>query len=168
MDVTQQLLDKARAIQCLILDVDGILTDGRLYYSDQGETLKTFHVHDGQGIKNLQNAGISVAIISSRNSQMVAKRAEELGIHTVFQGIHDKLSAFKELQNSIALPSTHYAYMGDDLVDLPVMQEVGLSFTVPNAIAAVKKAADWTTEQPGGFGAVREVADFILESQIHA
>lgn len=157
------LRDKARRIKLLILDVDGVLTDGRLWYTADGETLKAFHVHDGLGIKRLQQVGIEVALISSRENQAVSRRANELGIRHVFQGQHDKRIPFEQLLSQLKLSETEVAYAGDDLPDLPLMQRVGLAIAVANAVPTIQAQAHWKTEKSGGEGAVREICDFILE-----
>jgi 3-deoxy-D-manno-octulosonate 8-phosphate phosphatase (KDO 8-P phosphatase) len=149
-------------IQCLILDVDGVLTDGGIWLTAQGEELKRFHVHDGVGIKRIQNAGITVAVISGRSSGSVSARMAELNVRHVYQGCADKLSVFNKLINELKIKPTEVAYIGDDLPDLPVMQIVGLGIAVANACPEVKAAAHWLTEKNGGFGAVREACDKIL------
>lgn len=158
------LQDKVRFIKLLILDVDGILTDGRLWYAADGEALKVFHMHDGLGIKQLLQAGIHVAIITSRENKAVSSRATELGIRYVFQGQSDKMVPFKQLLSQLKLSENEVAYMGDDLPDLPVMKCASLAITVPNAVSAVQAQAHWKTKKLGGEGAVREVCDFILHA----
>lgn len=159
------LIAKARKIRLLILDVDGVLTDGRLYFDSQGECLKAFHVHDGLGIKRLRAAGIETAIITARESQPVALRAEQLGIIHLFQAQHDKLAAYEELKTLLLLQDENIAYCGDDLPDLEPLQKVGLSIAPQNAVPAIKAIVDWVTPLAGGEGAVREIADFILKAQ---
>ena len=158
------LQDKVCFIKLLILDVDGILTDGRLWYAQNGEALKVFHVHDGLGIRQLLRAGIHVAIITSCENKAVSSRATELGIQYVFQGQRDKMLPFRQLLSQLKMSESEVAYMGDDLPDLPVMQCVRLAITVPNAISAVQAKAHWKTKKLGGEGAVREVCDFILHA----
>ncbi|QTS84127.1 KdsC family phosphatase [Coxiella endosymbiont of Amblyomma nuttalli] len=158
----ESLQDKIRFIKLLILDVDGILTDGRLWYTANGEILKAFHVHDGLGIKQLLQAGIHVAIITSCKNKAVSFRATKLGIQYVFQGKCDKLLPFKQLLSHLKLSENEVAYMGDDLSDLPIMQCVRLAITVPNAVSIVQAKAHWKTKKSGGEGAVREVCDCIL------
>lgn len=159
------IIENAAKIRCLILDVDGVLTDGRLYFNEQGEVVKVFHAQDGLGIKLLQQAGITVAIISGRNSPIVQKRAEELAIAHIYQGQENKLPALEQLMMKLGLTDEQFAYVGDDLPDLPLIQRVGLGIAVANAVAAVKKHALWQTQRSGGDGAVREVCDFLLEAQ---
>jgi 3-deoxy-D-manno-octulosonate 8-phosphate phosphatase (KDO 8-P phosphatase) len=154
-----------RAIRLLVLDVDGVLTDGRLYYGSRGEALKVFHVHDGHGIVELQRAGIAVAVISGRRSPMVSARCRELGVRHVFQGVSDKLTVLQKLLKRLKLTAAESACVGDDLPDLPLMERVGLSFAVADAVAAVRRRADRTTRARGGRGAVREVCEHLLRSQ---
>lgn len=152
-------------IKLLILDVDGVLTDGTIWLSAQGEELKRFHIHDGLGLKRIQNAGIIVAIISGRSSKSVSARMAELNIHHVYQGCADKVSVFEKLINELGIKPQEVAYMGDDLPDLPVMRLVGLSIAVANACPEVKNIAHWQTQKEGGMGAVREICDRLLQSE---
>jgi len=154
---------KFRRIKLLILDVDGVLTDGKIWLTPDGNEMKSFHAHDGMGIKNLQKTGIPVAVISSRNSSIVTKRMHELGVTHIYQGQTTKLSAFEELVSLLNIPKDAIAYVGDDLVDLPVMEQVGLSIAVANAVTSVKEQADWQTQTMGGHGAVREVCDRLIQ-----
>jgi 3-deoxy-D-manno-octulosonate 8-phosphate phosphatase (KDO 8-P phosphatase) len=158
-------LARAINIQCLVLDVDGVLTDGRLYYGEQGEIIKTFYVQDGLGIKLAQQAGITVAIISGRNSAIVQKRAAELNINHVYQGNDDKLPILDQLLTKLTLNYSQCAVIGDDLPDLPMIERVGLGIAVPNAVEAVKQQATWQTQREGGAGAVREVCDLLLAAR---
>ena len=164
---TPEVLAAAQKIKAVILDVDGVLTDGKLYYGNKGEELKTFNTQDGLGIKLLQRAGIKVGIITARNSPVVSRRATELGIDYLIQGREDKLIALKELLSDHALATslTEIAYMGDDLPDLPAIRKVGLGMTVANASTTVAQYADWQSSFPGGSGAVREAAELILSAQ---
>lgn len=159
------ITEKFRRIQLLILDVDGVLTDGKIWLTPDGSEMKSFHTHDGMGIKNLQNAGIPVAIISSRNSAIVTARMQELGVRHIYQGQTQKIVAFEELLSQLNISKDAVAYVGDDLPDLPVMKQVGLSIAVANAVTQVKQQSDWQTQQTGGHGAVREVCDMILHEQ---
>jgi 3-deoxy-D-manno-octulosonate 8-phosphate phosphatase (KDO 8-P phosphatase) len=149
-------------IRLLVLDVDGVLTDGRLYFGPRGETLKVFHVRDGHGIVQLRRAGLEVAVISGRRSPMVTARCRELGIRHVHQGSADKLAVFTRLCARLRLTPAACACVGDDLPDLPLMQAVALSFAVADAHPAVRRAAAHVTRLPGGAGAVREVCDRLL------
>jgi 3-deoxy-D-manno-octulosonate 8-phosphate phosphatase (KDO 8-P phosphatase) len=155
------------AIRLLVLDVDGVLTDGRLYFGPRGEALKVFHVRDGYGIKELRRAGVAVAIISGRRSSMVRTRCRELGIAHLYQGAQDKLAVFKRLCARLRLPPSACACVGDDVPDLPLMRRVALSFAVADAHRAVRRAADVVTRLPGGGGAVREVCDRLIARNGH-
>jgi len=157
-----ELLKKFRSVKLLVLVIDGVLTDGKLYYSAEGESLKVFHVLDGAGIKLLQKNNIPVAVISARNSKAAETRLTELGVEYLYQGQSDKMPAFIELCEKLGLNPKEVAYMGDDLADLPIMKQVGLRITVPNAVAIIKQEADYQTTRSGGLGAVREVCDLIL------
>jgi 3-deoxy-D-manno-octulosonate 8-phosphate phosphatase (KDO 8-P phosphatase) len=150
------------AIRLLILDVDGVLTDGRLYFGARGETLKVFHARDGYGLVQLQRAGLRVAIISARRSPMMAVRCRELGVRHLYQGVADKLGVFARLCARLQLPPAACACVGDDLPDLPLMRAAGLSFAVADAHREVRRAANIVTRLPGGHGAVREVCDRLL------
>jgi 3-deoxy-D-manno-octulosonate 8-phosphate phosphatase (KDO 8-P phosphatase) len=152
----------AHAISLLVLDVDGVLTDGRLYFGARGEALKVFHVHDGLGIVQLQRAGVRVAVISGRRSPSVAARCRELGVRHVQQGVADKLAALTRLCARLRLRPSACACVGDDLPDVAVMRAVALSFAVADAHPQVRRAADLVTRRRGGHGAVREVCDHLL------
>ena len=162
---TERAIKVASKIRLLALDVDGILTDGRLYFSSNGEELKTFHSLDGHGIKMLQKRKIEVAIITGRTSTILEQRAAELDIVSVYQGVEDKLRSLNAILENQSYSIDEVAYAGDDLPDLIALQAVGLSFSVPNAHPTVKAAVDLITSLNGGSGAVREISDFILESQ---
>lgn len=158
-------LQRAAKVKLMIFDVDGVLTDGSLHYGPDGEALKTFNVLDGQGIKLLQQAGIATAIISARQSALVAKRAADLGIAHLRQGIHDKKAAFLELLAQLQLSGEQCGFIGDDVIDLPVLARVGFAASVPAAHPEVKARVHHVTEAGGGRGAVREICDFILKAQ---
>lgn len=148
-----------------MLDVDGVLTDGRLFYGPRGEALKVFDVKDGYGIKRLIDIGVQVAIISGRNSPHVRQRARDLGIRHVFQGINDKLPVFEKLSQRLGIPPERCACVGDDRPDVPVMRAVGLAFAVFDAHPAALKAADMVTPNLGGRGAVRNVCDLLVAAR---
>jgi 3-deoxy-D-manno-octulosonate 8-phosphate phosphatase (KDO 8-P phosphatase) len=150
------------AIRLLVLDVDGVLTDGRLYFGPRGEALKVFHVRDGNGMVQLRRTGVVVVVISGRRSPMVAVRCRELGVQHVYQGVRDKLAVLRRLCTRLKVPLTACAAVGDDLPDLPVLCAVGLSFAVADAHVEVRRAARFLTTLPGGQGAVREVCDELL------
>jgi 3-deoxy-D-manno-octulosonate 8-phosphate phosphatase (KDO 8-P phosphatase) len=155
----------AASIRLLVLDVDGVLTDGRLYFGPRGEMLKAFHVRDGFGIKQLSRVGIDIAVISGRNSQAVGRRCRELGIEKVFQGAEEKLVVFKRLCADLDLSASVCACIGDDSPDVPVMQEVGLAFAVADAHSDARNVAHYVTSLPGGQGAVREVCDRLVAAR---
>ncbi|MEX0618786.1 MAG: HAD-IIIA family hydrolase [Pseudohongiellaceae bacterium] len=162
---TQEITRLAAGLSLLVLDVDGVLTDGKLYYGSTGEEIKAFHILDGHGIKLLQAAGVRVAIITGRKSEPVARRAAEMGVELVFQGREDKLAALQELLQSLQIDASATAYVGDDLLDLPALRAAGIGITVPNGHKQVREAADLETDTEGGSGAVREVCDFLLETR---
>lgn len=155
----------ARAVRLAVFDVDGIMTDGRLYYSERGEELKVFDVRDGHGLKMLQESGVRLALITSRSSRAVALRAQNLGIERVYQGVANKLTTFQELLAELRLEPDAVSFMGDDFVDLPVMRCCGLACTVPEAPQEVRDVAHYVTRAGGGRGAVREACELILRAQ---
>lgn len=159
------VLARARRIRLLILDVDGVLTNGQLYFSEHGETIKAFNTLDGQGIKLLQEQGIDVAIISGRKSAALALRASALGITRIAQGREDKFIALQELLAEQPLALEQIACVGDDLPDLLIMTRVGLALTVPNGHQAAHQIAHACTVRRGGDGAVRDACDFLLHAQ---
>lgn len=156
---------RASRLQLMIFDVDGILTDGSLHYGPDGEAIKTFNVLDGHGIKLLQQAGIATAIISARQSALVAKRAADLGIRHLFQGVHDKRAAFEHLLTHTGITAEEAGFVGDDVIDLPILLRVGFAASVPNAHAEVRSRVHYVTQATGGRGAARELCDFILRAQ---
>lgn len=159
------LHDTLAAIRLVIFDVDGVLTDGRLYFDNQGGEYKAFHSRDGHGMKLLQQAGVPIAIITGRQSALVAKRMDDLGITHVYQGNHDKLPVFEQLLSKLDIDPRHICYVGDDILDLPVMTRVGLAVAVADAHPATKAHADYITQAAGGQGAAREICDLILSAQ---
>lgn len=159
------ILNKARSIRLLALDVDGVLTDGKLYFSATGDELKAFNILDGHGIKLLRNAGIEVALITGRNSPLTARRAKDLGIVYLLQGREDKKEALLELCTTLSVHLNQVAYVGDDLPDLGAIRACGLGICVANAHESLKQHADYCTTLKGGEGAVREVCDLILTGQ---
>ena len=160
-----RVLERARRIRLLALDVDGVLTDGRLYLSPAGEELKVFHVRDGSGLVAVQRAGIAVAIVSGRDSAAVTRRAVELGIRHVRQGVADKGMELDRLLAELAIDPAATACVGDDTPDLPMLRRAGLAIAVADAHPALAEAAHWTTAAPGGRGAVREVCDLLLSAR---
>lgn len=161
----ESLIEKARKIEFLLLDVDGILTDGKIFIDSYGNELKTFHIHDGHGIFLLKKSGIGVGIISGRSSRSVDYRARELSITEVYQGIKDKVSVYKLITGKYKLSDEQVAFMGDDLIDLPLLRIVGFSATAADAVREVREAVDLISDKMGGGGAVREVTDFILKAK---
>ncbi len=165
LENTGLLREKAKNIKLLILDVDGVLTDGRLFFDNAGNEYKSFHARDGHGIKLLRQTGVEIAVISGRKSNTVALRMKNLGITHVYQGHENKIAAFNEVIEKVGVTPEQVAHLGDDLLDLPIMVRVGLAIAVSDANFAVKQHADWCTATPGGLGAVREVCDFIMQAQ---
>ncbi len=155
----------ARQVRLLIVDVDGVLTDGGLYFDDRGEEIKRFNSLDGQGIRMALGGGIEIAVITGRQSNIVEHRMRDLGVSHVYQGSRDKLPVFERLLRDTGLEAAQAAYVGDDLPDLPIMRRVGFAIAVQNAHGFVKQHCNWVTSACGGAGAVREVTDFILHSQ---
>ncbi|MGH8441571.1 MAG: KdsC family phosphatase [Nevskiaceae bacterium] len=156
---------RARRVRCLFLDIDGVLTDGKLYIGPDGEELKTNFVRDGLGIKRLLAAGIEIAVISGRPSEAMRKRLGFLGVKHVMLDHEDKLPAYEQICAKLGLTDADCAAMGDDVPDLPVMERVSLALTVADAHPVVLKAAHWVSRFPGGLGAVREASDLILAAQ---
>ncbi len=157
--------ERARRLQLMVFDVDGVLTDGSLYIADSGEETKTFNVRDGHGIKMLRESGVAVAILSSRRSQAVEARARDLGIELLRQGAADKAAAFEQMLQGLRLQAEAAGYMGDDLVDLPVLLRCGFAATVPDAPQALLSRAHYVTRAGGGRGAAREVCEFVMRAQ---
>ena len=157
--------ERARQIRLVIFDVDGVLTDGSLFLGDDGQEYKAFHSRDGHGMKLLQETGVILAIITGRASEVVRLRMEGLGIKHVFQGLQDKLPAYEELKRTLGLEDAQVAYVGDDVVDLPVLRRVGLAIAVQDAHPLVQQHAHWQTRSPGGRGAARDVCELIMEAQ---
>jgi len=157
--------EKAQHIKLLILDVDGVLTDGRVIYTDSGEEIKFFNAQDGHGIKLLVRAGIDVAIVTGRSSKAVLFRAENLGITMVYQKALNKLDAYEDILKRKNLTDTQIGVVGDDLPDLPMLRRCGLSCAVPNSVSEVLGTVDYVTRNRGGTGAVREVCELLLKAQ---
>lgn len=164
-DVANSVLTKAKQIKLLICDVDGVFSDGRIYLGNDGEELKAFHTKDGFGIKALVASGIDVAIITGRNSTIVKNRMQALNVAHIIQGKEDKLPALMALSQELAIALNEIAYIGDDIPDLKCIEKIGLGIGVSDAHPSVLQAADYITFTPGGFGAVRETCDLIMQSQ---
>lgn len=165
LNVNADAIARAARIRLMIFDVDGILTDGSLYFGPEGEFIKSFNVLDGHGIKLLQQSGVAVAIISARKSPIVARRAEDLGITEVRQGVHDKRLAFEQLLSQNAMSADLCGFVGDDIIDLPVLTRAGFAASVPNGHPEVRTRVHYVTQAQGGRGAAREICDFILRAQ---
>ncbi|MCU7797622.1 MAG: 3-deoxy-manno-octulosonate-8-phosphatase KdsC [Candidatus Thiodiazotropha sp. (ex Semelilucina semeliformis)] len=161
----QDIQDKAQEIKLVVFDVDGVLTDGSLYLGDDGQEYKAFNSRDGHGMKMLQHSGVIIGIITGRTSEVVRIRMESLGVEHVYQGKLEKLPAFKALCNKLDLQASQVAYVGDDVVDLPIMRRVGLAIAVNDAHPLVKQHAHWLTPNAGGRGAGRDVCEMIMEAQ---
>ncbi len=159
------VLEKAKQIKLIIFDVDGVLTDGSLFIGDDGQEYKAFNSRDGHGMKMLQRSGVDIAIITGRTSEVVKHRVKDLGIKYVYQGQLDKVIAMKDLLSTLKLEPDVVAYVGDDVVDLPVMLKIGLAIAVQNAHKLVKMHSHWITPSEGGKGAAREICELIMEAQ---
>ncbi|MDY6848343.1 MAG: KdsC family phosphatase [Geoalkalibacter sp.] len=155
---------RCRKIRLLLLDVDGVMTDGRIIYDNNGLESKAFNVKDGHGLKLLQRAGVRVGIITGRQSQVVRRRADELGIEIVRQGAKNKIVPYREVLSQLGLDDSEVAYIGDDLVDLPILRRVGFAVAVGDAVGEIKPFVHYVTRADGGRGAVREVCDLILKN----
>ena len=164
-EVTPEILARAKKIKVMVFDVDGVLTNGGLMLGDDGLEYKTFHSHDGLGMKMLKASGVQMAIISGRTSNVVTKRAENTGIEHVYHGVHDKFSAFDNLAKKLGLSHDELGFMGDDVIDIGPMRRAGLAVAVPTAWAPVFDYAHYVTKHQAGFGAVREVCELIMQSQ---
>ena len=163
--LTDDLIARARKVKLLLMDCDGVLTDGRLYFTEKGEEMKVFHVRDGQGLVLWHNAGFSSGIISGRSLSLVEVRTRELGIEYVREKSEDKLRDFQSVLRSSQLSSEETAFIGDDLPDIVLMKQVGLAVAVADAVPETKSAAHFITSLRGGCGAVREVTDLILQAK---
>jgi 3-deoxy-D-manno-octulosonate 8-phosphate phosphatase (KDO 8-P phosphatase) len=155
--------ERIKTIKAVFLDVDGVMTDGGLFYGERGESLKRFHVHDGQGIQSMRGQGLQVGIISGRSHPSVSLRAQELGVDPVFQGIGNKLECLQTWLDRVGYDLANIAFMGDDLADVPVLKAVGFAASVPNAVRQAQQASHWISERPGGQGAVRCLADLFRQ-----
>lgn len=159
------ILEKASKVKLVIFDVDGVLTDGSLFLGDDGQEYKAFHSKDGHGMVMLQQSGIAIAIITGRTSNVVETRMKSLGIKHVFQGQKHKLPAYEEIKQQLQLSDDEIAYVGDDVVDLPVMIRVGMAIAVQDAHSLTKEHSHWITPSNGGRGAAREVCEMLMKSQ---
>lgn len=162
-----QLAERLQRVRLLALDVDGVLTDGRLHFQSDDIEIKAFHTLDGHGLKLLKRVGIEVALITGRDSPIVSRRASTLGISHVHQGVEMKYPVLLELCHRLGITLDQTAYCGDDLPDLEAIRHAGLGISVPGAPAYIRDDADWVTQRPGGHGAVREICDTLLQAQGH-
>jgi 3-deoxy-D-manno-octulosonate 8-phosphate phosphatase (KDO 8-P phosphatase) len=165
MQIDANIAAKAQKIKFLILDVDGVLTDNRLYYSDDGVETKTFYTRDGHGMVMLKKSGVDIGIITGRKSQLVANRCRDLKIEHLYQGVPDKLPSFMDLISKLGLELDEIGYVGDDILDLPILKRVGLSVTPADGEDEVKSRVDYVSKYIGGKGVVREVCEIIMRSQ---
>jgi 3-deoxy-D-manno-octulosonate 8-phosphate phosphatase (KDO 8-P phosphatase) len=161
----QDIQKKAESVRLVVFDVDGVLTDGSLFIGDDGQEYKAFNSKDGHGMKMLQATGVQIAIITGRTSEVVRIRMESLGIQHLYQGKRDKLPAYRELKEATGFDDAQIAYVGDDIVDLPVMTRVGLAIAVQDAHYLAKQHAHWVTPSGGGRGAAREVCELVMDAQ---
>lgn len=163
--ISPAVRERAAAVRLMVFDVDGVLTDGSLYYGESGELFKRFHAHDGHGLRLLLEGGLKVALVTGRSGPIVDRRAAELGIAEVLQGVRDKGAALAELAQRNGVELNQTGFMGDDIIDLPALQRAGFAASVANAPGYIAQAAHWVASQPGGSGAVRECCDLLLASQ---
>jgi len=163
--IRQDIIDRAKRIKLLVIDIDGVMTDGRIIYSIYGDELKFFDVQDGFGLSLLRAAGIPSVIITAKRSRIVSLRARDMRVAKVYQGYLDKLIPFKKVLKSFKVAPEDICFMGDDIIDIPVLKRVGFAVVPPNAVDEAKAAAHYVTSKAGGRGAVREVCDIILKSQ---
>jgi 3-deoxy-D-manno-octulosonate 8-phosphate phosphatase (KDO 8-P phosphatase) len=157
--------ERLKLIKLLILDVDGVLTDGKIIYNDRGEEIKAFDVKDGHGIKLLMRSGMEIALITGRKSEVVLHRARDLGIEQVYQKVTNKIEVYEKILNDKKLEDENVGFVGDDLVDIPVLKRVGFSAAVLDAVSEVKEIADYIASKKGGGGAVREICELLLKAQ---
>jgi len=163
--IPAKIRKKAKKIKLLLLDVDGVLTDGGIVMNDRGEETKRFDVRDGHGIRLLLRAGVQVGLITGRSSKVVSHRAKDLGIRMVYQRAYDKLEVYKKIKRKVRLKDQEIAFAGDDIVDLPVLRKVGLAMTVKDCWGELKRQVDYVTAAEGGRGAVREMVELLLKAQ---
>ncbi len=163
--IMNDLLKKAKNIKLVIFDIDGVMTDGSLFFDNNGDEYKAFNSFDGHGLRMLQECGVKVAIITGRKSELVKHRMNDLGVTLLYQGYRDKTPAFEALLKEVNINKDEITYVGDDVVDLPIMSQLDFAIAVQNAHPFVKKHAHWITERSGGHGAVRDVCEFILQAK---
>ena len=165
MTVSNNILERAKAIRLALFDVDGVLTDGKIYIDSKGAELKVFNIHDGHGIRLLQHYGVIVGVITGRQSKALEYRMRDLEVKYVYQGCTDKFDVYQQLLTNLKLDEQQTSYVGDDIVDMQIMSRCGLAVAVANAHSFVKQHAHWQTSATGGNGAVREVCELILKAQ---
>lgn len=163
--IAPAVIERARQVRLMAFDIDGVLTDGSLWYGENGEIIKGFHSLDGYGLQLMRENGIIVALITGRHGPIVARRAADLGISAVLQGVRDKVQALAAMAQEHGCSMAQTGYMGDDIIDLAALQRVGFAASVPNAPMYIAQAAHWVASRPGGSGAVRECCDLILAAQ---
>ena len=163
--ISPEIKDRIKKIKFVIMDIDGILTDGRIIYDNKGNELKFFDVQDGFGIVLLKRIGVESAIMTAKKSKVVSRRAKDFGVKYLYQDCFDKLKAFQEILGKINLSPEEICFIGDDLIDIPVLKRVGFAVSVPNAVDEAKEAAHYITKREGGRGAVREICDLIIKTQ---
>lgn len=163
--ISRQVRARAAKVKLLILDVDGVLTDGRIIMDHKGREIKAFNVRDGHGLRLLREAEIEVAILTGRSSPVVQKRADDLGILWVRQGVHDKVGAYREIAREVGITDDEACFIGDDVVDIPLLKRVGIPIVVGDGAPEAKRCARYVTQSSGGKGAVREVCDLLLQAQ---
>ncbi len=163
--IMQDIIEKAKNIKLVIFDIDGVMTDGSLFFDNNGDEYKAFNSFDGHGLRMLQECGVKVAIITGRKSELVKHRMNDLGVTLLYQGYRDKTPAFEALLKEVNISKDQITYVGDDVVDLPIMSQLDFAIAVQNAHPFVKKHAHWITERSGGRGAVRDVCEFILQAK---
>lgn len=160
-----EVIERAKRVKLLVLDVDGVLTDGRIVYGASGEEIKNFDVNDGLGILLVKRAGIKTVIVTAKASRVVTKRSKELRIDKVYQDFHYKIDALKKIRRKFRVKDDQICFIGDDIIDIPILKRIGLAVCPPNAMSEVKPFAHLITENRGGHGAVREVCNFLLKAQ---
>jgi 3-deoxy-D-manno-octulosonate 8-phosphate phosphatase (KDO 8-P phosphatase) len=163
--VSKQVRERAARVKLLILDVDGVLTDGRIIMDHKGREIKAFNVRDGHGLRLLMEAGIEVALLTGRSSPVVQKRAEDLGITWIRQGVHDKVGAYQEIAREVGITDDEACFVGDDVIDIPLLKRVAIPIVVGDGAPEAKRCACYVTQSSGGKGAVREVCDLLLQAQ---
>jgi len=159
------IIDKAKKIKLVVFDIDGVMTDGSLFFGDDGQEYKAFNSFDGHGLRMLQECGVKAAVITGRKSKVVEHRMRDLGVTLIYQGYRDKTPAFKALLEEVKLPLDEITYVGDDVVDLPIMSQLNFAIATQNAHPFVKQHAHWITPRSGGRGAARDVVEFILDAK---